>query len=96
MSKSQIKANPTKATLDAVEHEQDLETQRQKRKDSAVEIVNNANAKRLAGKDDGNKSTSDIPSDIKGDDYMFREAKAQIGKKKGTNNSGEMPSPLNE
>ena len=35
---SQVKANPTMSTLDALVHERDLETQRQKRKDSTVEV----------------------------------------------------------
>ena len=43
MSESQIKANPTKSTFDAVEHEADLESQRQKRKDSTIEVPNPAN-----------------------------------------------------
>jgi len=53
MSESQIKANPTKSTLDAVEHEADLEAQRQKRKDSSIIIENPANDARKSGTDDG-------------------------------------------
>jgi hypothetical protein len=53
---SQVKANPTHSTLDAMDHERDLESQRQKRKDSAIPISNIANAKRKLGIDEGNKS----------------------------------------
>ena len=57
---SQVQANSTHSTLDAVDHEQDLETQRQKRKDSTVEVVNPTYAKRKAGIDDGNKTEQDL------------------------------------
>jgi len=80
---SQVQANPTKSTLDAVEHEQNLEEQRQKRAESTVEIENPANTSRKACEDNGNLSTEEIPSDIKGDDYPFTEAKAQFEKKDG-------------
>jgi hypothetical protein len=55
MTEDAAKANSTHSTLDAVDHEQDLEAQRLKRKDSAVEIPNIANAKRKVGIDEGNK-----------------------------------------
>jgi len=83
MNESQVKANPTKSTLDAVEHERDLEQQRQKRKDSTIEIANPANDARKSASDNGDKSTDEIPSDIEGDDYPFTEAKAQFEKKDG-------------
>ena len=73
--KSQVEANPTKSTLDAVEHEADLERQRQLRKDSTIEIDNPANEARKAGTDDGDKEEQDVS-----DDYMFHEAHAQFSK----------------
>lgn len=69
MSESQIKANPTKSTLDAIEHEADLEAQRQKRKDSAVEIANPANDARKAGIDNGSKAEQDVS-----EEYSIAEA----------------------
>lgn len=82
-------ANPTHATLDAVEHEQDLEAQRLKRKDSAVEIANPANDARKSASDNGDKTEQDISSE-----YPMVEGKRRIPK--GSNNSGIEPSPLNQ
>ena len=66
------KANPTHSTLDAVDHEQDLEAQRQKRKDSAIPIFNSANFSRKSGVDNGNKQSQDVS-----DEYPIEEAEKQ-------------------
>lgn len=47
---------PTQATLDAKIHAEDLMNQRANRANSAVEIVNPANVRRLTNEDDGDKS----------------------------------------
>ena len=47
-------AVPTKSTLDAVEHEQDLMNQRRKHADSSIIIENPVNAARKSGTDTGN------------------------------------------
>lgn len=60
---SQVKANPTKSTLDAIEHERDLENQRQNRKDSAIPVFNPANYARKAGVDNGNKQAQDVSNE---------------------------------
>lgn len=87
---SQVKANPTHATLDALDHERDLETQRQKRKDSSIIIDNPANEARKNASDDGDKQSQDVS-----DDYMFDEAEDQVNAASGEDNSGQEKSPLN-
>ena len=56
MSESQVKANPTHATLNAEEHAQDLMNQRKKRADSSIIIDNPANDARKNATDDGAKA----------------------------------------
>ena len=63
-------ANPTKATLDAEEHEKDLEAQRKKRKESAEEKSSTTH---------GGDPIEQIP--IEGE-YPFDEAQDQIEKRK--------------
>ena len=67
-----VKANPTHSTLDAIDHETDLEFERQKRKDSEIQVFNVANAKRKMGTDDGNKQSQDVSNE-----YPFEEAEKQ-------------------
>lgn len=68
---SQVKANPTKATLDAAEHEADLESQRQKRKDSTIEnTTGNVTAERKSATDDGNCEEQSVD-----DEYSVQEGK---------------------
>ena len=84
---SQVKANPTKSTLDAVKHEKDLEEQRAKRANSSIIIPNQQSV-------DGQKkeySVSDVSED--GEDYSIKEGQRRT--KVGTNNSGTEASPLN-
>lgn len=72
MSESQVKANPTKATLDAEEHAQDLMNQRKKRADSTIQIDNPANDARKSCSDDGDKSEQDLS-----DEYPMEDMKTQ-------------------
>lgn len=72
MTGAAVKANPTHSTLDAVDHEQDLEQQRQIRKDSANPVFNNANFARKTCTDNGNKQSQDVS-----DEYPFEEAEKQ-------------------
>jgi hypothetical protein len=69
-SNSQVKANSTHNTLDAIDHEQNLETQRQKRKDSAIPVFNPANFARKNCSDNGNKQPQDVS-----DEYSIKESK---------------------
>jgi hypothetical protein len=78
--KSQVKANPTHATLDAIDHEADLETQRQKRKDSSIIIDNPATEARKSGTDDGDKSEQDLS-----EEYPVEEMEALGNRKKSAN-----------
>ena len=95
MSESQIKANPTKSTLDAVEHEQDLEAQRQKRKDSAIEIANPANDARKFGTDNGFKAEQDVSEEYPIAEMSTLKEPQKIGKPSPTpviEEEDEMPS----
>ena len=88
-------ALPTKSTLDAIEHEQDLENQRQKRADSSIIIDNPANTARKSASDDGDKTEQNLS-----DDYVMEELEAlkepqKIGKPSPTpviENEDENPS----
>lgn len=90
MSESQIKANPTKSTLDSIEHEADLEDQRKKRAESAVDVPNPANEARKAGTDDGDKQPDDYS-----DEYPMKEGKARTPRA-DKSESNPNPSALNQ
>ena len=69
--RSQVKANPTHITLDALEHEADLEQQRQKRKDSAIPIEAPAYVpKKTDLAADGEKKSQSVD-----DEYSMKEGR---------------------
>ena len=95
---SQVKANPTLTipeSLDAISHEDDLETERQLRKDSAIEVEADAYTPSRTDVDaDGDKETEPsevIPEYIEGDNYPFKETEAQF--KRSDRKVSNKPSP---
>lgn len=79
-------ANPTKATLDAEEHERDLEEQRRKRKDSAVEQSSTEGGAKVR--------QLNLPTS-KENDYPFDEAESQF-KPRETKKAPSIADEVNE
>ena len=77
---------PTKSSIDSSEHEADLETLRAKRANSAVEIPNEANSRRLANEDDGAKMSQDVS-----EEYSIVEGEP---KPKPKPNNTPFPTPI--
>ena len=68
---SQVKANPTHPTLDALEHEADLEQQRLRRKESAIPVESPAyTPKKTDLVADGNKQPQSVDNE-----YPIKEGK---------------------
>ena len=87
-------ALPTKSTLDAIEHEKDLEQQREKRNMNYSEpTVAKPTDVYTPSRDDTDADGMKEEQDLT-DEYPMVEGKKCP--EKGTNNSGIEPSPLNQ